>query len=173
LLPAARAAADDSVELSAHHQVAETQRPGGVDAGPPEYLRDFRAREPLAALQRPGEHGVAPPEARGVQLELTKGVGTDGEHARGGKREHPADVVAGHEVPRRTQEVGAHDRPVGERALHHLVRGGGHPLRDRPLGGAVVLRLDRSQPAHHAFRFFLCRTYETLVGEPLPGDLRR
>ena len=70
LLAAARAAADQRVDLGAHQQVAERLAAGGGDAGPAEGGVELGAGQGLAALERPGDRVVAAREERLVEAEL-------------------------------------------------------------------------------------------------------
>ena len=50
-------------------------------------------------------------------------------------------------MPGRPHDVGAQERALVEEAIQLDVGGAGQTLGERPLGPAIVLRLDRAEPA--------------------------
>jgi len=152
VLAAPPAAAHEGVELRALQQVREPLPVGG-HAGAVERGRQLVARALGPVTQRAHEDGAALAKRRGVEADLAIAARVAGDLPRRHQLDKPARIGARHELPRATHRVRAHDRPLGDGALEVGLAGATtHAQRDGPLGGGVILRLQRAHPRHDLAR---------------------
>ena len=147
LLAPPATAADDGLELAVHQDEGEAL-PRPVDPRAVQDARDVVPRETPVSFERRGYPGLTPLERATVEPELPITRSDRPLHARPRERQQPADVVTGYEVPRRSQHVGAHDRPHVQRTIDLVVRDFRRALTDRPLRRSVILGLHCAVPTN-------------------------
>ena len=147
LLAATGTAADQRLQLGVHQKVCEL-RPVGVDAGGVQHVGDLAAGARAVAGQRRRDQVGSAGERRRLQAEAPVPVPVDRLHPRAGHLQQPPNVVSGHEVPGRTQQMGAQDVPAIVDLVDVGVGVAEGSLGQRPFRLGVLLRLNRAERAH-------------------------
>jgi hypothetical protein len=152
LFAAPRAAADDSVQLSAHHDVAHSLSVIRGDAGFLKHTTQFLTSQLSSALQCSGQRGIAPLEDGLIQPQLVIDVGVGRMNARRSKGKQPADVGRCDEMPGGPHQVRAKDRASGEGLFNVAVNRALQAQSERPFRARIILSLhgDTTQPRQPA-----------------------
>jgi len=172
LLAAARAAADQLLELGVHQEVPEPQ-PVRFDPRLGQALGELPPRLRLAVSKGLGEHAVAADEDVRVELEPSVPVAVERVNARTGEPQQPAQVLARDEVPRRAQHVRADDVAAVQCGVDVRLGARACALAQRPLRLGELLGLHRSEPAHSIAYVVEWLAREALLGQASPHGVER
>jgi hypothetical protein len=120
----------------------------GRNAGAEQHLAEVRAGQRVLIRQCRGEEIGSARDGVLIELQLAVPAGQPRQHARRGQLLQPADVLGQDEVPGRAHDVRAQEGAGVESRVKDGLGRAGDSLPDSPLGGSVVLRLHRAEPAH-------------------------
>src|SRR5262245_42759587 len=144
---------------------------GRPNARARKYVTELAAGEMDSTGECLGDDRIALAEDCRIHLDVAVHVSVGDLHARRGERENPARVLGGEEVPRRSQDVGSHDRSGMQRALDVRVREASGSHADGPLGAGVVLRLNGAESSNDGDGISRGGGDEVLICETQPGDV--
>src|SRR5215204_502703 len=153
------------------HDVSKPHRITRLDTASFHGLTKFITRALLAASKRLDQDLVRSSKRSLIQLGFAVVVTTDRINARSCQHDQPTNVICYYEMPGRTHDMQAKNKPVVNRLLDNRLSCIQHALTYSPLRAGIVLCLNCNQRFHHIDPTGHHRSRKMLLGQTYVSDV--